>query len=84
MDQKAIINHVKKHRVKRGLTRKQLADKIGTRDDVLYQIERGTRSFSVNRWVDLCAAFKIKAKDLVELDYKMVQEMVDKVRKGEK
>lgn len=77
MDQKAIINYVQKNRIKRGLTQDSLGKKIGTSGAVIAHYENNRRSFSVKRWVDLCKILNIKAKDLIELDYKMVQKKID-------
>lgn len=81
MEAKLILNYVKKHRVKRGLTQKELANKIGSSEHLISQYETGRRSFDMDRWVDLCLVLGVKAKDIAKLDYETVQKRIDELLK---
>lgn len=59
------INPVKVYRKYRGLTQKQLADSIGKKQELISQIESGSRTGSIDTIKSIATALNVDIDDLV-------------------
>jgi transcriptional regulator with XRE-family HTH domain len=63
--------NIKRIRKQRGLTQKELGEKIGLSDAQVSNIEKGKRSTSIDRQVKIAEALKCNVSDFYEDDQKM-------------
>ena len=64
-------NHVKKTRVRKGLSVRMLADKSGLNPSTIWNIENGRKKPNPQTAIKLCNGLGKKFDDLFELDMEM-------------
>lgn len=78
---------VKYYREKKGLTQKELADKLGyTSHTSIYQIETGNNSIPISKLPDFCVALGVEPFDLLGLTEKdkQIQIIAEQMDNGER
>lgn len=62
---KSIGNAIREARIKRGWTQQQLAERVGTRENMVSAYECGTRSMGLPRLKEFCRALGCKSSKLL-------------------
>ena len=78
---------VKYYREKKGMTQKELAEKLGyTTHTSIYQIESGNNSIPLSKLPDFCLALDVEPFDLLGLTEKdkQIQIIAEKMESGER
>ena len=66
MDMEPVVMNVYELMVQAGLTQQALAERVGCAQSEISRIERGERSVTVERLVQLAEALQVRAADLLE------------------
>ena len=64
-------NNVRKYRLENGYTQEEFAEMIGKTANYISLLENGHKGITVNTLFDIAYAFKIPAKELLEINDKV-------------